>query len=130
MDPTIANKRKKEKKVVPFIDALIFLWLVAQTCGNKTHVVTSCLNNILSLCLQFTSAHHSTMVCQHIKASNATNLVLSASFSIRSMFYNFYRNIFPQKKRERIKLGKVTYTKTCIMNTLFSLHLNRQSLIC
>ena len=66
---------------------------------KEKHAVTSCLNNILSLCLQFTSAHHSKMVCSHIKSQVQLNPVLRTNICIK-MFFNFYMNSFPKKEQK------------------------------
>ena len=81
------------------------------------HVVTSSLNHIFSLCLQFTNAHHSMMVCSHIKSQLQLNPVLTTNFCITT-FLKFYMNSFPKKRAKSInvnkfgiKFGMVTYTK-------------------
>ena len=44
-----------------------------------------------------TSAHYSRMVSSHIKFSSATNPVLSTTFCIKIMSFNFYTNSFVLK---------------------------------
>ena len=67
-------------------------------------MVTSCLNNILSLCLQFTSTHHNKMVCSHIKSQVQLNPVLSTTFCIK-IFFNFYMNSFPKKRAKSVDVN-------------------------